>query len=55
MTNLSSWIEYGLKGEHYRNKAMVRRWLREARERRPVIDRVNYPETGIDQRLSRRG
>ena len=51
MTTLIDWIEFGLAGPHYRNKALVRRWLREARERRPVIDRVNYPETGYDRRL----
>lgn len=52
MTGLIDWIEYGLKGELYRHKAMVRRWLREARERRPVIDRVNYPD---ERRMMRRG
>lgn len=51
MTCLISWIEYGMTGQHYRNKAMVRRWMREAREHRPIIDRVTYPETGIDQRI----
>ena len=55
MTTLMDWIEYGLTGEHYRNKAMVRRWLREARERIPVRDWVNYPDSGYDRRLSRRG
>lgn len=44
MTRLHDWIEYGLKGEHYRNKALFRRWMREARERRPIIDRMNYPD-----------
>jgi hypothetical protein len=43
MTELADWIEYGMMTETARNKALVRRWLREARERRPVIDRVNYP------------
>lgn len=52
MTTLSDWISYGLTDEHNRNKALVRRWLQEARERRPVIDRVNYPD---ERRLSRRG
>lgn len=48
MTALADWIEYGLKTEQARSKALVRRWLREARERRPVIDRVNYP--GLTER-----
>jgi hypothetical protein len=55
MTTLADWIEYGMTGEHYRNKAMFRRWLREARERRPVRDWVNFPECGYERRLSWRG
>jgi hypothetical protein len=35
----------GLQTDNARNKRLVRRWLREAREHRPVIDRVTYPET----------
>lgn len=50
MTTLSDWIEYGMPGRIYRSKAMVRRWLREARERRPVIDRLNFPDDPIFQR-----
>jgi hypothetical protein len=55
MTTLFDWIEYGLQTDTARNKRLVRRWLLEAREHRPVIDRVTYPETGIDRRISRRG
>jgi hypothetical protein len=39
MTTLFDWIEYGLKSDKARSKAMVRRWLREARDHRPIIDR----------------
>jgi hypothetical protein len=35
------WIEYGLKTEQARSKAIVRRWMREARGKCPVIDRIN--------------
>lgn len=52
MTGLIDWIEYGLDTDNARNKALVRRWLREARERRPIIDRVNYPD---ERRMMRRG
>jgi hypothetical protein len=36
---IADWLEYGHPAETYRQKARVRRWLREAREHRPVIDR----------------
>jgi hypothetical protein len=52
VNKLKHWIECGLSGEQYRKKALVRRWEREARERRPIIDRITYPETGIDRRIS---
>jgi hypothetical protein len=52
MTSLADWIEYGMKTRLAINKALVRRWLREAREHRPVIDRVNYPD---ERRSFRRG
>jgi hypothetical protein len=52
---LADWIEYGLKTEDARKKAIVRRWLREARERRPVRDWVNYPDCGYERRQFARG
>jgi hypothetical protein len=51
MSTLADWIEYGLKTTHAGNKRMVRRWLAEHRDHKPVIDRVTYPETGIDRRI----
>jgi hypothetical protein len=48
---LIDWIEYGLQTDNARNKRLVRRWLLEAREHCAIIDRVTYPETGIDRRL----
>lgn len=55
MDRLSDWIEYGRCSGIWGAKRKVRRWLNEARAHIPVIDRVNYPETGRDCRLSRRG
>jgi hypothetical protein len=46
MTTLADWIEFGLLTETAINKRTVRRWLREARERRPVIDRLNCRGAG---------
>lgn len=54
MTGLIDWIEYGLRTEQAANKRTVRRWMLEAREHRPIIDRVTYPDAGVDRRLSRR-
>jgi hypothetical protein len=51
MTTLFDWVEYGLKTDNARNKRLVRRWLREARGHCAIIDRITYPETGIDRRL----
>jgi hypothetical protein len=55
MTELSDWIGYGMHDQHNSNKRLVRSWMLEARVHIPVIDRVKYPETGYDRRLSRRG
>lgn len=55
MTQLSDWIGYGQRDEHNLNKRKVRGWLREARGHVPIIDRVNYPDTGIDRRIRYRG
>lgn len=55
MTELIDWAEYGRVDPVGRHKRMFRRWLNEERGHIPVIDRVTYPETGQDCRLSRRG
>jgi hypothetical protein len=55
MTQLADWIDYGRRDQHNANKRLVRGWMLEARGHLPIIDRVKYPETGRDRRLSRRG
>lgn len=55
MDMLNKWIEFGRPTGDYVNARNIRRWMNEERGRVPVIDRVNYPETGRDCRQFRRG
>lgn len=55
MATLARWIEHGLDREEYRKAAMIERWNREARERRPVIDRFNYPDYPNTRKFPRHG
>lgn len=55
MNALTKWIEFGRAGGDIVSARNVRRWINQARDRLPMIDRVQFPETGNDQRLSRRG
>lgn len=54
MTQLADWIGYGMNDRENMNKRMVRGWMTEARVHLPVIDRVKYPQTGRDRRISAR-
>lgn len=51
MNKLNDWIEYGRTDGIFGSKRKVRRWLNEARARVPVIDRVNFPDSGYDRRI----
>lgn len=50
MARLNKWIEFGRAPHQYGQGRKVRRWLNEARGRTPIIDRVNFPDTGRDRR-----
>lgn len=52
---LNKWIEFGRVSQTLVTLRNIRRWINEERGRVPVIDRVQFPDTGYNRRLSRRG